>query len=278
MSSENISDIEAARHTDKVWQIIDDSCRYGFNASHAYSVALDSLYSAYLKAHYTIDFYEEVLNYYANKSEKDKIASIKREAETEFNIKITPVKFKDDNRKFKADKEKNMIYESMTSIKHLNQKVAKDLYNLGENEYINFNELLTDIYTKTKIDKTQLEILIKLNYFMDYGDSNYILKIVEVFNLFWQKGTKNFRKQIKKSKAKELKIEEDLLKRFGKESALTYTKLDSKNIINELCDKITFEQTALKQIIKNEIDYLGYIRYKSSNKNDRHKVYVMDIE
>ena len=37
---------------EKVWQIIEDATSYGFNASHAVCVALDSLYGAYLKAHY----------------------------------------------------------------------------------------------------------------------------------------------------------------------------------------------------------------------------------
>lgn len=184
MKSEKISRNEAIQYTNKIWQIIDDSCSYGFNASHAYSVALDSLYCAYLKAYYPIEFYEEVLNYYADKNDKNKIATIKREAETEFNIKILPVKFGDDNRRFVANKENKTIFESMISVKHLNQKVAKDLFTLSKNEYTNFIELLTDIYTRTKIDKTQLDILIKLNYFNDFGDFNYVLEIVKAFNLF----------------------------------------------------------------------------------------------
>ena len=48
---------EFAQKTDqisaeRVWQIIEDATNYGFNSSHAVCVALDSLYGAYLKAHY----------------------------------------------------------------------------------------------------------------------------------------------------------------------------------------------------------------------------------
>lgn len=41
-----------AQSAGKVWQIIEDATSYGFNSSHAVCVALDSLYGAYLKAHY----------------------------------------------------------------------------------------------------------------------------------------------------------------------------------------------------------------------------------
>ena len=41
-----------AQSAGKVWQIIEDATSYGFNSSHAVCVALDSLYGAYLKAHF----------------------------------------------------------------------------------------------------------------------------------------------------------------------------------------------------------------------------------
>ncbi|MFZ7763742.1 hypothetical protein, partial [Bacillus licheniformis] len=41
----------------KVWKIIEDAVGYGFNSSHAYSVALDSIYGAYLKAKYPLEYY-----------------------------------------------------------------------------------------------------------------------------------------------------------------------------------------------------------------------------
>lgn len=47
---------------------------YLFNASHAVCVALDSLYGAYLKAHYPLEFYTALLSNYAQKGDKDRIS------------------------------------------------------------------------------------------------------------------------------------------------------------------------------------------------------------
>ena len=47
--------------------------------SHAYCMALDSLYCAYLKAHYPYEFYEVMLQFYSDKGNKDKVRLIKQE-------------------------------------------------------------------------------------------------------------------------------------------------------------------------------------------------------
>src|SRR5699024_2683566 len=51
-------DKEFAKNTaDEVWKVMEDASDYSFNASHAYSVALDSVYGAYLKAYYPLEYY-----------------------------------------------------------------------------------------------------------------------------------------------------------------------------------------------------------------------------
>ncbi|MGL4424652.1 MAG: hypothetical protein ACRCZ0_11655, partial [Cetobacterium sp.] len=54
--------------------------RTPFNASHSYSVALDSLYTAYIKAHYPIEFYEVTLEMLSSQKSTDKVALLKNEA------------------------------------------------------------------------------------------------------------------------------------------------------------------------------------------------------
>ena len=49
-------------NAEKVWKIIEDASAYGFNSSHSLSVAYDSLYGAYLKANYPVQYYSVALN------------------------------------------------------------------------------------------------------------------------------------------------------------------------------------------------------------------------
>ena len=46
IADDKVDEITAMEMSNKVWQIISDSCGYGFNSAHAYCMALDSLYCA----------------------------------------------------------------------------------------------------------------------------------------------------------------------------------------------------------------------------------------
>ena len=101
-----------ASAAEKVWTIINDATSYLFNASHAVCVALDSLYGAYLKAHYPLEFYATLLSNYAAKGDKDRIALAKEEMRRGFGIRIAPCRFRQDNRDFYMDHEGNTISDA----------------------------------------------------------------------------------------------------------------------------------------------------------------------
>ena len=212
IEKENVNPEEAQQMSEKVWQIIEDSSGYGFNASHAYSYALDSAYCAYLKSHYPLYFYETLLRYYSEKKDKEKIAQLKVEMQKGFGIKEGGIKFGKDNRSFLADEENNVIYDDLSSVKYMNTKIAEELYELGKNHYESFVDLLVDIEEKTSINSRQLEILIKLNYFSEFGTNGELLKIADVFfngNVAYKKSlkseTKIKRLEFIKQKEKEIK-------------------------------------------------------------------------
>ena len=83
------------------WDVVESSAKYLFNASHAYSVAYDSLYGAYLKANYPIEYYTVVLNTFSDDIEK--IKNIESEL-SYFNIKVSSVKFRYSSDKYTFDK------------------------------------------------------------------------------------------------------------------------------------------------------------------------------
>lgn len=58
VEQENINKTDADLKAKNVWKIIEDAAGYAFNSSHSYSVSLDSLYGAWLKAHHPLAFYE----------------------------------------------------------------------------------------------------------------------------------------------------------------------------------------------------------------------------
>ena len=93
----------------KVHDIIEDASVYSFNASHAYCVAIDSLYGVWLKAHHPLEFYETYIKIMEEKGDKDKISAVREEASEYFNICFEPLRFGQDNRSIHASKEGTMI-------------------------------------------------------------------------------------------------------------------------------------------------------------------------
>ena len=80
--------------------------------SHAVCVALDSLYGAWLKAHYPLEYYTTLLSGYAAKGDKDRIALAKEEMQRGFGIRVVPCKFRQDNRDFYIDHAGNTISDA----------------------------------------------------------------------------------------------------------------------------------------------------------------------
>lgn len=253
IQDENMSTENAQNSAEKVWTIVNDNCGYGFNSAHAYCMALDSLYQAWQKAHYPYEFYETLLQHYSDKGNKAKVAALKSEMKKGFGIREGEYKFRNDNRSFASDQEKGVIYPSLASIKNISQKTADSLYNLKDNQYDSFVDLLLDV-KKEKINTRQLDILIKIGYFDEFGEITKLLKTVEVFETFYDK------KQIKKDKAAEMQIPESLIRNYAeKETDKIFSSIDMIGFIKAYseivpCDKLTLAQRAYYQFA-----YLGYV-------------------
>ena len=178
---EGASEQEANDIVEKIWTIINDAASYMFCAAHAFSMACDSLYGAYLKAHYPYEFYTTMLKLYTEKGNKAKVALIVDEMKRYRDIRMTPGKFGQDNRDWYIDKENKTISQSLSSIKDMSQLAAEDLFRLGQQTYDSFTSLLRAIQMETCVRKNQVELLIRLGYFSAFGGSDMLLKVFNEF-------------------------------------------------------------------------------------------------
>jgi DNA polymerase III alpha subunit len=240
----------------QVWQVVNDASRYSFNASHSLSYAYDSLYGAYLKAHYPLQYNSIVLDMY--KSDTDKTAHLIDELPY-FDINLNNIEFRYSNSSYQDNKKTNSIYKSVTSLKYLNDKVSEELYHLRDNKYNNFIELLVDI-NNTSLNSRQLDILIKLGFFEEFGKSAKLLKIVDIYNKLYNV------KQIKKDKMNELGVNHSLMSKYSnKETEKLFKEIDNIGLVEELTKDIEDEPILLKDRLQAEIDYMGYISYTNDN-------------
>lgn len=182
---------------EETWEMIQGCMAYGFASPHAAATSLDMCYGAYLKVNYPYEYMTVCLNNYSDDAERT--AKLKKELEY-FGIKLSDIKFGMSRAKYSYNKDKHLIVKGIGSIKFLNNTVSEELYALSqERVYNNFIDLLMDITNKTSCNSRQLDILIKLDYFSDFGEINELTYITSVFNRLYDK-KKGFKKNIKENK------------------------------------------------------------------------------
>ena len=242
---------------DNTWAVVEDASRYAFNASHSLSVAIDSIYGAYLKSHYPLEYFTVVLTLYAD--DIDRTSKLIDEL-TYFGIALQPIKFGKSGSDYTMDKENNCIYKGIQSVKYLNAQIGEELLELSKNNYNSFIDLLKDIKEKTSLNSKQLTILITLNFFENFGANDYLLKIVDIYDKFATA------KIIAKNKMESLGLNEYLMTKYaGKETKSQYRELDNEGLIQELCSKIENKSLPITEQIKFETEYLGYVIYTNSD-------------
>ena len=196
-------------------RVIEDASSYLFSKNHAVPYSMIGLYIGYLRYYYPLQLFTAALNVYkANDNKMQEIKDYVRHR----GIEIRPIKFRKSRADYFMDVAENCIYQDIESIKECNAKSAEELYELGKNRYSNFVDLLYDIFSKTSLDKSQLDILIKLDFFSEFGDINQLLFIVNKYKVMTK------RKSWKKNELDELGVSEAVMRKYAK--AETWTRAD----------------------------------------------------
>ena len=127
------------------------------------------------------------------------------------NINIVPPKFRYSTYAYKFDKNKNCIWRGIGSLKYVTKKVAEDLESLSSKTYIDFIDFLIDVEENTTINSKQMEILIMLDFFSEFGKNGKLMKIYDLFKKGDNKYTKSLKQETKNNRIEAIrKISESL--------------------------------------------------------------------
>lgn len=254
---ENIGNLD---NFESVYKVVKDSARYSFNAPHALSMAFDSLYEAWMKAHYPAVFYEVTINHYMNKGNKDKVADLVREATGKFGFKIGEYKFGKSGEEYSVNEEDKTIYPSISSIKGIGANTASVFKQMAEDDIDN----IVDLYIKckdTKVNAATIKKLIMIQFFSQFGSTQKLLKCIDIVDAW--KGTKwNGRKTIKKE---ESELPEKIIMRYatnktpkGNISEKQYYVTDWIGLVKALCDQVEDKEFGAIQLAVNQFKVLNY--------------------
>jgi DNA polymerase-3 subunit alpha len=253
-------------------KVIEDASDYGFSKNHSHAYSMIGYACAWLRYYYPLEFITSALNIYSDNEEKT--SSIVEYAHQR-KVKIEPIKFGYSKAKYMLDKESVSIYKGIGSVKYCNDIIGDELYDLKDNQYNTFIDLLYDI-SKTSCNSKQLDILIRLDFFREYGNSQYLSIIRDNFDFFKQ-GTA---KQIKKEKVDFNEMLGDIVERHSRVTEKSYLDLDTKNILYDIefyLKKLDLKDFSLKEKILFQQEYLGYIDIQTNNPDDKNKLLATSI-
>lgn len=175
-----------------------------------------------------------VLEMYSNDKDTDKVALLKNEAFRYKGIKLAPLKFGQDNTKFTSNKEKNEIYQSLLSVKAINENTANVLKQLSSNKYDNFYDLYIEM-KNNGLSKTHIENLCKIGYFQDFCSKRTSLWLTQHYGVSQKKG-----------QPKVLDINKKILKKD--DIMFVYKSLGTNMSMMEFYEKL--KQVAIKETAK----------------------------
>ena len=228
LSDYNIKKEEAEQLIIDFVKVIEDASSYLFSINHSQSYSYIGYVCAYLRHYYPFEFLTSILN--VNKDKQDKTTKIIEYIGKFTNIEMKPIKFRFSKANYMMSKETNGIYNGIESIKHLNAKVGEELYSIKDNKYETFVDLLIDVAENSRCNSGQMKILIKLNFFSEFGGNKKLLNIYEVFE----------------NRYKKTHVEKTKIKRIEEVKELQSTCKEEELLLNEQAEC--------------ELEYLGYIK------------------
>lgn len=196
-------------------KVIEDASEYMFGKNHSFAYCMIGYLCAYYRYHYSPYFIVAFLNNAANE------VDIKHGFELArlYDFYVEPPRFRHARADYSYDGDKT-IYKGLSSVKWLNNAATEYLYTLKDLEFKTFVDLLIHIKEtgSGQIDSRKMEILIKLNFFEEFGGNKKLMNIYTLFNKLY--GCKQF------NRGRELPIAEDWLLQYA-------TRVTEKTIFME---------------------------------------------
>ena len=260
-------------------KIIEDASSYMFGYNHSVAYCLIGYLCAYLRYYHPYEF----ITCYLNKASTEEDIKQGTELAESYGIRITPPRYGISKDSYCFDVNQKVIAKGVSSIKYLSSKVANELYDISKTyspeTFLNLLFLIKD----TSVDNRQLDMLIKIDFFEEFGNCRELLRIRDMFDYF--KG--GDMKSIKKSN-----INDDALRNIISKYASSKKKDGSEAVSFTFADKDSLEQCMkeceimikslhlpdldMKVKIQNSIDILGYVNVVTGKEEDRRRLLITD--
>ncbi|MCD4811787.1 DNA polymerase III subunit alpha [bacterium] len=161
---------------ERLWVKLLQFANYGFNKAHSASYATISYWTAYLKAHYPLEFMAALLE--GDLDNFERIIIDLKECER-LGIDVLSPTINKSNFYFSIEDDKDIRF-GLGAVKNVGEDVIKDIVKEREEggEYTSLNDLIYRLIDK-KLSKKAVEYLIKAGALDEFGDRGALILLLE---------------------------------------------------------------------------------------------------
>ena len=161
----------------ELWQWILPFASYGFNKSHSAAYATIAYQTAYLKAHYPVEFMASVLT--SEKADVERIAFLIDECK-KMNVEVLPPNINESLKNFTVVPEKNQIRFGLLAVKNVGVNIIDAITEERKTngQFKSIGDFITRVRSKD-LNKKSMEALIKSGAFDGLGERGQLLANLE---------------------------------------------------------------------------------------------------
>jgi len=162
---------------EELWQWILPFASYGFNKSHSAAYATIAYQTAYLKAHYPVEFMASVLT--SEKADVERIAFLIDECK-KMDVEVLPPNINESLKNFTVVPEKNQIRFGLIAIKNVGTNIIDAIVQekKAKGPFKSIGDFIYRIHSKD-LNKKSMEALIKAGAFDQFAERNKLLQNLE---------------------------------------------------------------------------------------------------
>mgnify|MGYP001617367775 CR=1 FL=1 len=165
------------KSAEEIWQWILPFAEYGFNRSHSAAYAMIAYQTAYLKAHYPVEFMASVLT--SEKADIERIAVLIDEC-GKMGIEVLPPNINESLKNFTVVPNENKIRFGLLAIKNVGEGIIEAITaeKKANGPFKSIGDFINRINSKD-LNKKSLEALIKTGAFDEFEERNKLLQNME---------------------------------------------------------------------------------------------------
>jgi len=162
---------------EQIWEWILPFAQYGFNRSHSVAYAMIAYKTAYLKAHFPVEFMSALLT--SDKDNLERISFLIEECK-EMEIEVLPPDINESFHNFSVIPKENKLRFGLLAIKNVGGNIVTSIIEERKKngKYKSFSDFVSRINTKD-FNKKSLESLIKAGVFDRFEERNKLLENLE---------------------------------------------------------------------------------------------------